>query len=141
MPTHSLLSCVLCTKTYPLDDDRIACDCAGLLEVRHDFSHIISGGFGQYLRLLFSSRRQRPSGAADRSGVWRFRDLVLPGLDESDFVTRGEGNTRLYRDFRRTDAFTGCRAAYKHEGENPTGSFKDRGMTVAVSWAKKRGAK
>ncbi|MEK9152524.1 MAG: threonine synthase [Patescibacteria group bacterium] len=140
-PRPSTLVCVLCQKIYPLDDDRIACDCSGLLEVRHDFLHIISGGFGHHLRHLFSGRRENPQGPADKSGIWRFRELVLPGLAETEMVTRGEGNTRIYR-FERTDRYTGCHQTfYKHEGENPTGSFKDRGMTVAVSWAKKRGAK
>ena len=77
------------------------------------------------------------SPAPQDSGVWRFRELVrpLPG----DPVTHPEGNTALYR--REAVArFVGLPdLALKHEGENPTGSFKDRGMTVAVSLARHLG--
>jgi len=61
----------------------------------------------------------------DRSGVWRFREHVLD-IDESEIITHPEGGTHLYE--REGILF-------KHEGENPTGSFKDRGMTVAITQA------
>lgn len=71
----------------------------------------------------------------DRSGVWRYREL-LPPLPVDRIVTRPEGNTNLYHHPRLTE-WTGCRGLLlKHEGENPTGSFKDRGMTVAISHAR-----
>ncbi len=74
----------------------------------------------------------------DRSGVWRFRELVLP-LAPEFVVTRAEGNTPLY-DAPSVAAYAGLDAlSLKHEGENPTGSFKDRGMTVGVSIARRLG--
>ncbi len=83
-------------------------------------------------------RRLGSSFPLDRSGVWRFRELVL-GIDPSSVVTRGEGNTTLYRSAALSD-WTGCEGlVLKHEGENPTGSFKDRGMTVAVTMARHLG--
>jgi threonine synthase len=88
-------------------------------------------------------------GKLDLSGVWRFRELLLP-LPEVAAVSRPEGRTNLYpvgRDqdaadgFSRIGGFVGLdRLWLKHEGENPTGSFKDRGMTVAVSIARWLGA-
>jgi threonine synthase len=75
----------------------------------------------------------------DRSGVWRYREL-LPPLPAAAIVTRPEGNTALYQHPQLTD-WTGCEELFlKHEGENPTGSFKDRGMTVAISHARTIGA-
>lgn len=75
----------------------------------------------------------------DRSGVWRFRELILP-VDESLIVTKPEGGTNLYES-AAIAAWVGLdRIALKHEGENPTGSFKDRGMTVGMTVAKLRGA-
>jgi len=72
------------------------------------------------------------------SGVWRFRELLLPG--RGAIVTHPEGRTPLYR----RDAIARWAGhgdlALKHEGENPTGSFKDRGMTVAVTQAVRAGA-
>jgi threonine synthase len=70
----------------------------------------------------------------DLSGVWRFRDL-LPSLDQDyHAVTLREGNTPLYA-MVRCAANTGVRVFAKHQGMNPTGSFKDCGMTVAASFA------
>jgi len=71
----------------------------------------------------------------DRSGVWRYREL-LPPLPIDRIITRPEGNTNLYHHPRLAE-WTGCpELLLKHEGENPTGSFKDRGMTVAISHAR-----
>ncbi|MCZ7547193.1 MAG: threonine synthase [Anaerolineae bacterium] len=81
-------------------------------------------------------------GARDRpysSGVWRFKELVYPDLPEAYIVTRPEGNTNLY-EIPRLAAWAGLeRLHLKHEGENPTGSFKDRGMTGGVSQARRLG--
>jgi threonine synthase len=81
-------------------------------------------------RDVFDQRRGavRP---IDRSGVWRFREFVLD-VDESRIITHPEGGTRMYE---RDGIF------FKHEGENPTGSFKDRGMTVAITQAVREGAR
>jgi threonine synthase len=77
---------------------------------------------------------QQPAG-----GVWRFRRMVMPDLTDEEIVSKQEGNTRLYRSIK-ISAWTGCSNIYlKHEGENPTGSFKDRGMTVAVTQARALG--
>ncbi|HTK05059.1 MAG TPA: threonine synthase [Candidatus Eisenbacteria bacterium] len=136
------LVCVLCGAGHPLDD-RMVCDCGGLLDVEHDLAAAAKRGSDGWKR-LFMSRRAYPHSLADASGVWRYRELVLPDLGVDELVTRGEGGTRLYGPgtFRKINAWMGTDAvSFKHEGENPTGSFKDRGMTVAMSWAKKRGAK
>jgi threonine synthase len=75
----------------------------------------------------------------DHSGVWRFREL-LPILDSfGDVVSLREGNTPLYH-LRRAAKRLGVDQIYaKHQGMNPTGSFKDTGMTSALSVAKERG--
>jgi threonine synthase len=77
---------------------------------------------------------------ADASGVWRYRELVLPDAQPSDIVSYPEGNTPL---LRRAGVERWCgvdSVLLKHEGANPTGSFKDRGMTVAVTQACRVGA-
>ncbi|HKR21382.1 MAG TPA: threonine synthase [Pyrinomonadaceae bacterium] len=75
----------------------------------------------------------------DRSGVWRFREF-LPFTDDVEVVSLQEGNTQLY-DAPRCAQFCGVeKLLLKHQGNNPTGSFKDTGMTVAVTQAKKLGA-
>src|SRR6478609_6435682 len=77
---------------------------------------------------------------AKMSGVWRYRSL-LPELPDDAIVSRAEGRTPIYWDARLA-AFAGLREiGLKHEGQNPTASFKDRGMTVGMSHAKAVGAK
>jgi threonine synthase len=90
------------------------------------------------LKWLWRERRCS-SEELDHSGVWRFREL-LPILDSfGNVVTLREGNTPLYQ-LRRAAKALGIDQLYaKHQGMNPTGSFKDTGMTAAMSVAKERG--
>ncbi len=128
------LACVRCDATYPGLELRYRCACGGTLDVVHDRSETPRG---EAMRTLFDARLASKV-AADRSGVWRFRDLVLP-IDEDTIVTKPEGNTNLY-DAPRVAAWAGLeRLRLKHEGENPTASFKDRGMTVAITVARMLG--
>ncbi len=116
-----ILQCISCKSLYSPDKIRYTCDCGNLLSVERE----TLGGNPK----LFDERRASRK-AVDQSGVWRFREAVID-IDESRIVTHPEGSTRLYE---RNGIF------FKHEGENPTGSFKDRGMTVAVTQAVRLGA-
>ncbi|HTU71601.1 MAG TPA: threonine synthase [Candidatus Baltobacteraceae bacterium] len=74
------------------------------------------------------------------SGVWRWREL-LPPIPAAAIVSLAEGNVPLY-DSAPGARYAGVdRLAYLHLGMNPTGSFKDLGMTVAISAAKAAGAR
>ncbi len=75
------------------------------------------------------------------SGVWRFKELILPGLSEENIVRYPEGNTPLVFRERLAEWVGVEHLRCKVEGMNPTGSFKDRGMTVAVSQARASGAR
>ncbi len=75
----------------------------------------------------------------DQSGVWRFRDL-LPIVNNLDHVvTLREGNTPLYEMPRAAERAGVDWLLAKHQGMNPTASFKDTGMTAAISVAVERG--
>ena len=90
------------------------------------------------LKWLWRERRCS-SEELDHSGVWRFREL-LPILDSfGNAVTLCEGNAPLYHLPRAARALGIDRLFAKHQGMNPTGSFKDTGMTAAMSVAKERG--
>ncbi len=90
------------------------------------------------LKWLWRERRMS-SEALDHSGVWRFREL-LPILDSfGNAVTLREGNTPLYALPRAAKALGLDQLFAKHQGMNPTGSFKDTGMTAALSVALERG--
>jgi threonine synthase len=76
----------------------------------------------------------------DASGVWRFREM-LPIDAQQPLVTLREGNTPLY-EAPRAASYSGLDQLWlKHQGANPTGSFKDTGMTAAVTHAVHLGAK
>src|SRR6185312_3507851 len=75
----------------------------------------------------------------DQSGVWRFRELLPILRDEQHIVSLREGNTPLYHLVRTADSTGTDRIFAKHQGMNPTGSFKDTGMTTALSVAYERG--
>ncbi|MBP5587075.1 MAG: threonine synthase [Lentisphaeria bacterium] len=129
------LECVACGKTYDPWDLRYKCDCGGILDVKRDLSKIN----GEELRKLWDSRWGLKRGV-ESSGVWRYRELILSVPDEM-IVTRQEGNTRLYP-AGAAGKWAGLSDLwFKHEGENPTGSFKDRGMTCGASAARRLGAK
>jgi len=126
------LVCVTCGSAYPGLEVRYRCACGDVLDVVHD-----APAPDPALMARFDARRGAVA-PIDRSGVWRFRELVLP-LDAEHLVTRPEGNTNLYA-APALAAWCGVDdLRLKHEGENPTGSFKDRGMTVGVSVAKRLG--
>jgi threonine synthase len=128
------LRCVDCAAGYDGLELRYRCDCGGTLEVVHDHAAL-----PRDLLKTFDARRASKT-QLDRSGVWRFRELVLP-VDEAAIVTKPEGNTNLY-DVSRVASWVGVdRLRLKHEGENPTGSFKDRGMTAGVTMARRLGMK
>ena len=90
------------------------------------------------LRWLWKERRHSAL-PIDQSGVWRFREL-LPILNKpNDAVTLREGNTPLYGMPRCAEIVALDHLLAKHQGMNPTGSFKDTGMTAALSVARERG--
>jgi threonine synthase len=90
------------------------------------------------LKWLWRERRCS-SESLDQSGVWRFREL-LPILDNfGNAVSLHEGNTPLYKLKRAAVALGIDQLFAKHQGMNPTGSFKDTGMTAALSVARERG--
>ncbi len=132
------LKCVACGAEYSPQEIRYSCDCKGLLDAEHPLASL------RVSRELFDRRLAerwgRPFSPLTASGVWRYRELILP-LDEGQIISRPEGNTNLYHS-PQLSTWVGLAGLYlKHEGENPTGSFKDRGMTVGVTQAKLLGSK
>ncbi|HKV38768.1 MAG TPA: threonine synthase [Blastocatellia bacterium] len=87
------------------------------------------------LKVAFRSRKTELN-TAYLSGVWRFHELIPFISDLSGVVTLAEGNTPIY-DGPASSRFAGLASViFKHQGMNPTGSFKDNGMTTGVSMAK-----
>jgi threonine synthase len=128
--------CGRCGARLSDRDARTSCpECGGLLAVHF---HLPRQG-GAALRRRFASRVGSGVDPVAQSGVWRFREL-LPVPAGTRIVAFPEGNTPLMSD-ERIAAWAGSDALLlKHEGLNPTGSFKDRGMTVGVTQALRIGA-
>ena len=118
------LACVNCGATYPADEILYNCTkCGHLLAVRYPLDEI---------NVTRAAWNKRPI------SVWRYHELLPVHIEP---VTLQEGGTPLYH-LKRLGEEMGIPNLYaKHEGMNPSGSFKDRGMTVGVSMALQLGKK
>ena len=121
------LRCISCGAIYDPHEVIYVCSkCGDLLGAVYDYDRLPSN-----LRMLWNGRP---------ISVWRYKEL-LPVEDDSKIVTLNEGGTGLHR-CHNMEKNLGIHKLYaKNEGENPTGSFKDRGMTVGVSKALELGMK
>ncbi len=124
-----------CRARYPITDVIYNCpECGGLLETVYPDP----APPADELRALWRQRRLS-NAPLDQSGVWRFREFLPFLSDYSRVATLREGNTPLL-DAPRAAAYGGLdRIAFKHQGFNPTGSFKDNGMTCGASQAVRLG--
>ncbi len=123
--------CINCESEFGLHERLYVCSsCGDLLDIERRGPDERAA---DSLRALWL-KRKTSGDARDRSGVWRFREF-LPFAENAAVVSLGEGNTPLY-DAPRSADYCGLTALkLKHQGNNPTGSFKDTGMTVAVTQA------
>ena len=113
------MRCVFCGRTYSYLDKRVLCSCGGLLEIVSVEKPDVSWS-------VFRSRPFR---------LWRYRELI-PIPSDAEIVSLGEGGTPLIKISRARDIAGIDRLYTKFEGSNPTGSFKDRGMSVAITIAR-----
>jgi len=122
------LECIECKSKFNIREMIYTCSkCGGLLEVEFEPAEI-------------KRKLDRRSLKTERPTVWKYR-AFMPILDDSKIVSIGEGGTPLLKCTRLAKEI-GVRELYvKFEGANPTGSFKDRGMTVGVTKALEFGVK
>ena len=126
-----------CGTVHSLDEPIYVCTtCGGLLDIEW-LEPLVQHSTA--LSSLWQSRKTSLA-TADISGVWRFRE-VLPFADTAPVISLCEGNTPLYQATRSASYCQIDSLLLKHQGANPTGSFKDTGMTVAVTQARVLGAK
>jgi threonine synthase len=124
-----------CRARYPINEVIYNCPrCGALLETDYPDWHYDPAA----LKRLWRERRMSNSNL-DQSGVWRYRECIsfLEGYD--GVVSLREGNTPLL-DAPRAASYAGLdRLTFKHQGFNPSGSFKDNGMTCGVAQALRLG--
>jgi threonine synthase len=141
-PTHELhcTGCGAIAEKGSLQGDLRCPDCQDLYAVRYpQWQKAGSDGYtAARLRDRWQQRRVSIR-SADQSGVWRFREMLPILEDPGKIVTLREGNTPLFH-LRRNGRALGMPNLFaKHQGMNPTGSFKDTGMTAALSVAHEAG--
>lgn len=136
--TTHVLRCVQCGTAQETPDRMFRCtQCSELLEVI--YPELASAPKEFALRLKEIWRERRGSSLPENaSGVWRFREL-LPQVDRQNIVTMCEGNTPLVPLKKAARALRLPNLLVKHQGMNPTGSFKDTGISAAITMAKAEG--
>lgn len=137
-----------CGSTFGVDEVHVNCpDCTkrgenSLLDIRYDWNRVALPKSLSYFEHRWNTKGGGVQGALDFSGVWRFRELMpFYGKDE-DIVTIGEGRTNL-QSANLLAPHVGLKAGnlfLQYEGLNPSGSFKDNGMTAAFTHARMVGA-
>ena len=130
--TSAFLQCIeqACERRYSLDAREHLCSaCGALLDVRYDFSGIDAKSLSKVWQ-----QRKMSGAVTDQSGVWRFRELLPFVPAGTDVISLSEGRTPLI-EVNRTGEWAGVQLSIKHQGNNPTGSFKDLGMTACITQA------
>ena len=126
----SILACIECDNEYDIQEIRYRCDCGNLLEVIHDLhSSFISADD-------WKTSVNRHMG---ETAFHRYQNILFPSLPKKSIISLQEGDTPLYDVSHAFPDFGSMKL--KHEGMNPTLSFKDRGMVSGVSWANHLGCK
>jgi len=138
---HAFQKCILpqCGATYGAEEVLVSCPgCGGLLDIDYDWDRAAPPRRLSDFEAKWS-RRHEP---ANFSGVWRFQEL-LPFATADSAVTIGEGQTLLQR-ADQVARYVGTDAGHlflQYEGMNPSGSFKDNGMSAAFTHARAIGAR
>jgi threonine synthase len=138
---HAFQRCIapLCRATFDLTEVLTACpDCGNLLDIDYEWDRLAVPSSLREFEARWANRRN----PLDLSGVWRFRSL-LPFARDEDIVTIGEGQTILQQS-QSVGKYVGMDPGslfLQYEGLNPSGSFKDNGMTAASTHARMVGAK
>jgi len=127
-----------CREHYSIDQVLFACSkCDALLDVEYDWNRFAIPRSMEFFEHRWVTKGTRCDGRLDFSGVWRFREL-LPFAPNESIVTIGEGRTLLEQNnlLARELGMKPEKLFLQYEGLNPSGSFKDNGMTAAFTLAR-----
>lgn len=135
---HFWHQCVSCGEKFNPDKFLYTCpSCNGLLLVERDEEHVKKTlGTGDAIKTYFDTLRFGPKRKEypNDSGVWLWKDFILPGFNQNAIISLKEGQTDLFEIPGWLKKEVGLNNLYiKMEGQSPSESFKDRGMPVAVS--------
>ena len=124
MSNISIFKCVSCENEYNIQGIRYRCECGDLLEVIHELDRAIPDP-ESWKKSLDEQLGEVP--------FRRYQNILFPSLPNESIISLKEGDTPLYDVSPNFPQFGSLQL--KHEGMNPTLSFKDRGMVSGVSWA------
>lgn len=127
---HSIFTCIECDNQYDIREIRYRCDCGDLLEVEHNLNTTIPKA---------KDWKESLDKRMGETAFYRYQDILFPSMPKDSIISLQEGDTPLYDISYAFPDFGSLKL--KHEGMNPTLSFKDRGMVAGVSWANNLGCK
>jgi threonine synthase len=133
-----------CGTTFSVGEVKVSCSrCGSLLDIRYDWAKLPQIKSLSFFEHRWSTKGAGMEGRLDFSGVWRFRELLPFYRREEDIVTIGEGRTVLQQAdiLARHLGMGQGKLLLQYEGLNPSGSFKDNGMTAAFTHARMVGAR
>jgi threonine synthase len=136
MPQHQprmTYRCIACDAAHPLEHLLYTCPACGcLLRVVDDNFMALCERSGAEWRQIFDLRHSVR--VAGLEGIFLFHELVLPWVPLDDVIYLGEGHTPLIRANPELAEWVGAELRVKNDGQNPSASFKDRGMASAISF-------
>ena len=125
--------CLGCGARHPIDELLYTCpSCGGVFLLEDTTFDKLKEHGGAYWRNLFDSRAATRNTAL--RGVFRFYELMAPVLEQEDILYLGEGNTPVVDGAPELQKKLNASFAFKNDGQNPSASFKDRGMACAYSY-------
>ncbi len=127
--------CLGCEKRYASHELLYTCpQCGGVFILEDTKFDSLKAHGGQYWRDVFDARTSTKHTAL--RGIFRYYELMAPVMDAQDIVYLGEGITPIVEAPNALESRLGLKFAYKNDGQNPSASFKDRGMACAFSYLK-----
>ncbi len=127
--------CLGCDARHASESLLYTCpQCGGVFLLEDTTFDSLKAHDGAYWRGVFDARANTRDDAL--RGIFRYYELMAPVVDAQDIVYLGEGMTPIIEASPALKQHTGCNFAYKNDGQNPSASFKDRGMACAFSYLK-----
>jgi threonine synthase len=127
--------CLGCGKKFPADELYYTCpECKGVFLLEDTKFDQLKQIPGHKWQEIFDERARTKKNAL--RGIFRYYELIAPVVEEQDIVYLGEGNTPIIESSPALTKIIGQPLAYKNDGQNPSASFKDRGMACAFSYLK-----
>lgn len=125
--------CLDCQARYDINELHYTCPmCNGVFLLEDKNFSVLQKTSGQQWQEIFDLRAATKNPAL--RGIFRFYELIAPVLEPADIVSIGEGQTYIVPASNRLQEIIGQSFAYKNDGQNPSASFKDRGMACAFSY-------